>query len=243
MPFFVLGYPNREKSMELLKGVIDLGVDALELGIPFSDPVADGPQNQLAMAEALKSGVTFDVCMEMLKEIRQYAPDLPIGLLLYYNLVFRRGPEKVCEQLKLIGVDALVCPELPIEESQAHEKTLAKYDLGCVHMVFPNTSDERAKKCFDHSSAFTYVVARLGPTGASDELRGETAARISHLRSLTDKPMVVGFGLSKPEHVQTVWDAGSNGAIVASRFTKELAETSNIDVTLDLVSSFVGVDK
>lgn len=228
IPYFTLGYPTPAASLALIKSVIDQGAEALELGIPFSDPVADGPTNQRAMAEALQAGMTFDKALAMIAELRAYAPTLPIGLLLYYNLIFHRGLDRVYAELAQAGVDAVVCPELPLEESAAHEAQLLRQQLGCVQMVFPNTPLSRAAEAFERSSAFTYVVARLGPTGASSALADTVEARIAELRTVSDKPMVLGFGLSTPEQVRTVWRAGANGAIVASRFAQWIAEDAQV---------------
>lgn len=218
IPYFTLGDPTPEISLTMIKQVIAAGAPALELGMPFTDPVADGPTNQRAMQRALQAGTNFDVALDMLIEIRQNYPELPIGLLLYFNLIFRRGMTRAYQDLAKAGVDAIVCAELPLEESQPHEAALREYNIGCVHMVFPNTTPERAQQSLQRSTAFTYVVARAGTTGATLNLATDLQQRLTDLRKLYDSPLVVGFGLSKLEHVHTVWEAGGNGAIVASCF-------------------------
>jgi len=224
LPFFTLGDPTPEKSLSLIKAAIDAGADALELGIPFSDPIADGPTNQRSMERALKAGMTFDKALIMIASIRAYAPDLPIGLLLYYNLMYRRGLGIAHGDLAAAGVDAIVSADLPIEESEQHEQSLKKHGLGAIQMIAPNTPDDRAKILFDRSSAFTYVLSGFGPTGVRHEVDPRTLERVQHLRKLNNKPMVVGFGISQPEHVQVIHQAGAHGAIVGSKFSQVIEE-------------------
>ena len=227
LPFFTLGDPTPEASLEIIKKVIDAGADALELGIPFSDPVADGPTNQRSMERALKAGVTFDRCLQILAELRSYAPHLPIGLLLYYNLIHRRGMEKAHQDLVRAGVDAIVSADLPIEESADYEISMHKHGLGVIQMVAPNTPDMRAKELFKRSSAFSYVLSGFGATGVRQQVDPKTIERVKHLRQLSNKPMVVGFGISTPEHVHAMWQAGANGAIVGSKFSSIIEANLN----------------
>jgi tryptophan synthase alpha chain len=130
----------------------------------------------------------------------------------------------IYHRLKSIGVDALLCPELPLEESAQHEAYLKASGLGCVHMVFPNTPLDRAAQSFERSSAFTYVVARSGITGASQSLDSALQQRLGELNKISEKPKVVGFGLSTQEHVRSVWAAGADGSIVASQFVRWMQE-------------------
>ncbi|GLZ30976.1 tryptophan synthase subunit alpha [Lentzea sp. NBRC 105346] len=230
IPFFTLGDPNREESLALIRAAVDAGADAVELGFPFSDPITDGPINQRSMARSLKAGMTYDGCVEMLRDIREIYPDLPIGLLLYYNLLFKRGRSAYAE-LADIGVDGVVCSDLPIDESAEHMELLAEHGLGCIQMVAPNTPIDRATRLFDTSSAFTYVISRFGTTGPSAEFEDNSVQRIEMLRSLTDKPIVVGFGVSKHSQVVDFWNAGADGVIVGSHFSL-LVERNLDDVSL-----------
>ncbi|WP_440615578.1 tryptophan synthase subunit alpha [Cysteiniphilum sp. 6C5] len=226
MPFFTLGDPNFDESLHIISTAIDAGVQAIELGFPFSDPIADGPTNQRSMERALKSGITFDRCIEMLSIIRQKYPDVAIGLLIYYNLLFKQG-ESAYQKLQSVGIDGVVCADLPLEESKEHEALLKKYNIGAVQMVAPNSSDERVKQLANRSSAFNYVLSGFGTTGVKSEIAPQTIARIKQVRALIDQPMVVGFGISKPEHVKAVWQAGGNAAIVGSYFTSLIEQHLN----------------
>jgi len=220
IPYVTVGDPDLATSEKIIQALIDAGADALELGFPFSDPIADGPTNQRAMARALKAGAHFDACLALVARIREQHPNIPIGLLIYYNLLHRRGIEKAHAQLAEAGIDAIVSADLPLEESAAHEASLKKHGIGAVQMIAPNSDDDRVKALFEHSSAFTYVLSGFGTTGAKRDLGPKTLERIQHLRGLSNKPMVVGFGLSQPEHVVQVLQAGANGAIIGSQFTQ-----------------------
>jgi tryptophan synthase alpha chain len=239
VPFFMLGYPDPETSLSMIKNAIDHNIDALELGIPFSDPIADGPTNQRAMEKAIKNGCDFECCISLLSRIRDYAPALPIGLLVYYNLLFYQQ-DKGYQQLADAGVDAIVSPDLPLEETNSHLQKLKDNRIGAVQMIAPNTPEKRAKTLFDHSSAFTYVLSGYGTTGAKNELNPNTLERVKFLRSLTDQPMIVGFGISKPEHALAVWQAGADGVIVGSYFTHMIENHLNhIEKAKQLVGDFI----
>lgn len=229
IPFFTLGDPHRAASMDLIKATIDAGVEALELGMPFSDPVADGPTNQRSMERALKAGITFDICLDMLREIRAYAPNVAIGLLMYYNLIHRRGVVKACRDLKAAGIDALLAADVPLEESAQLEAVLAENDLGFVHFIAPNTPDERIAILDPHITGYYYVLSGYGVTGAKKDIDPRTIDRVQHIRRVTQKPLVVGFGISDPAHVHAIWNAGANAAIVGSKFSS-LIESNLTDL-------------
>lgn len=230
VPFFTLGDPNFDDSVAVIKAAIDSGADCLELGIAFSDPIADGPTNQRSMERALKAGVTFERALEMLKAIRELDPNIPISLLLYYNLIYRRGLDKAMKDLAAVGVDAVVSADLPLEEAGRFEKAATENNIGIVHIVAPNTPDDRATEIFNRCTAYTYVLSGYGTTGVKSEIDPRTLDRVKHLRALTEKPMIVGFGISKSEHVDAVWDAGAEGAIVGSYLT-QMIEKNLSDAT------------
>lgn len=240
MPFFTLGDPNFEASFEVIKAGIDAGADCLELGIAFSDPIADGPTNQRSMSRALKSNMSFDKSCELIAQIRVYAPELPIGLLVYYNLLYHNGVDVTVAKLAKAGADAIVCGDLPIEEGADFDAACEKHGVGQVYILAPNTPDDRAKAIFERCNAYTYVLSGYGPTGAKADIAPETIERVQHLRTLTNKPMIVGFGISKPEHVQCIWEAGADGAIVGSYFTSIIeANLSEPSKAKTLISEFI----
>ena len=221
MPFFMLGYPTMDESYELIKTAIDAGCDALELGIPFSDPMADGPVIEASGREALKNGANFQVCCQLVRKIRDYS-EVPMGLLVYYNVLFQQG-DAVYQELKAAGIDAVLVVDLPLEESVAHERKLKENKIGCVQLVAPNSMDARAKQLLDRSTAFAYVVSRYGTTGVSQELSATLAPRIQALKKLSNCPLVVGFGINRPDQVAAVFASGAEGAIIGSYITTLIA--------------------
>ena len=218
IPFFVLGDPSLAMSLEYIKAAIDAGADALEIGIPFSDPIADGPVIQASAKRALDAGADLTACCELLTAIRAYS-DCPIGLLMYYNPLFTQG-EKLYKQLAAAGAHAILAVDLPLEEAAEHEALLAKHDLGCVHLIAPNTPKERAEKLLAHSSAYAYVVSRYGVTGVHSQMQQNLPERLSSLKELSDTPLAVGFGISDAKGVEQVIEAGADAAIIGSAITK-----------------------
>jgi tryptophan synthase alpha chain len=239
VPFFTLGDPNREESLALIRAAVDAGADAVELGFPFSDPITDGPINQRSMRRSLESGTTYGACVDMVRELRAEYPDLPIGLLLYYNLLFKRGRDAYAE-LAEAGVDAVVCSDLPMEEADEHVGLLREHHLGCIQMVAPNTPPERASRLFEMSSAFTYVISRFGTTGPSVRFEDNSVERVKSLRALTGKPIVVGFGVSTRSQVVDFWNAGADGVIVGSHFSLLVERNlDDLDVARKEIEDFV----
>ena len=226
IPFFTLGDPDRDGSMRIIRAAVDAGADAVELGFPFSDPITDGPINQRSMQRSLASGMTYQGCVDMVREIRHRYPRLPIGLLLYYNLLFKRG-DRAYAELAEAGVDAVVCSDLPMEEAGEHVDLLRANDIGCIQMIAPNTPLKRAERLIEGSSAFTYVISRFGTTGPSASFADDAVRRVGRLRDLSKKPLVVGFGISRKDQVEDFWDAGADGVIVGSHFT--LLVERNVD--------------
>lgn len=217
VPFFMLGDPSIDASFELIKSAIDAGADALELGFPFSDPMADGPVIQASAERAILAHCDYDACIALVRKIRAYS-EVPIGLLLYYNLLYRRND--AYQELANVGVDAVLVADMPIEESETHEAMLAKYDVGCIHLVAPNTSQDRAKDILNRVTAFAYVIGRYGTTGVSEHLADDLNERIESLNEMGDCPLVIGFGVSSAEDVHAIFKAGGRGAIIGSAITR-----------------------
>jgi tryptophan synthase alpha chain len=237
VPFFTLGDPEWETSLEIIASAVHAGADALELGYPFADPISDGPTNQKSMQRALRAGATFDSCTRLVATIRQRFPDLPISLLLYYNLLYFQKDDGY-RKLADAGVDAVVISDLPFEESGCHVDCLRRHDIGCVHMVAPNTPVDRARVLFEESRGFTYVISRFGTTGADQQLSAATVQRVRLLRSITDKPYA--FGISHPNHVRQVWDAGADGVIVGSHFISMIERNAGaIAPAINGICSFI----
>ncbi len=223
IPFFVLGDPTPEISLKLIQTAIETGVDALELGIPFSDPIADGPVIQAAAQRALQAGTDFNTCLQLLQEIRALS-EIPMGLLLYYNLLHKRGTGRALPELAAAGADAILAVDLPLESAIEQLSSLPMAGLASIQLIAPNTPLARAEQLIAHSSAFTYVVSDFGTTGIRSELSNRTFERIKTLRTLTTQPLVVGFGISRAEQINALYQAGADGAIIGSAITQLIAE-------------------
>jgi len=225
--FAVIGDPNYKTSLDIVKKVIDAGADVLELGIPFSDPIADGKTIQAADMRALKSGMNTDKAFDLIKNVRKYNDKIPIGLLVYGNLIYQRGINKFYNDAAKSGVNSVLVADVPIEESDDYIKSARTNKIDTVFIVSPLTSNERIKKIVSKTTGFVYVVSRLGVTGARAKLESSTLGMIKKIRKFTKKPLCVGFGISKPEHVKAVTKAGADGAIVGSAIVNLIEKNVN----------------
>ena len=240
MPFVVLGDPTYDKSIELIKLLIDKKVGALELGFAFSDPIADGISIQKANKRALKNGITTERAFKILEEIRNYS-SIPISLMLSFNLVYQYGTEKFYSRCKLLKIDAILCPDVPLEESEELVRLSKLFNLNQVFLVSPTTDDLRMKKIAKVCSGYLYLVSLLGTTGVRDHINNDLGVLIRRVKEQIDLPVYVGFGISKPEHVKDVIQKGADGAICGSAICK-LIEDNLLDFlkTKIEISDFCG---
>jgi tryptophan synthase alpha chain len=220
IPFAVAGDPDSATSETILKTYIDNGADILEIGYPFSDPIADGPVNQRGALRAIAAGIDHASFFKLIKNIRHYAGDIPIGILLYANTVRFPGYKSFCKAAAASGIDSLLVADMPPEEYEELGGEMAAAGLSRVFIVSELTPPDRMRMICDSVDAFVYVVSRLGTTGTASSLSGSIAATIAKLKSVTDKPLAVGFGISTPDHVRQVVAAGADGAIVGSALVK-----------------------
>ena len=226
IPFFVIGDPDFETSLEIVKAAIDSGADVLELGIPFSDPIADGPTIQKADIRALSAGMTVQKALEFITQIKQYR-DIPIGLLMYYNLVYQYGTEKFFRDFHDAGVNSVLIADLSIDDADEVAGPALSAGLDTVFMVTPNTSEDRKKLIASKTTGFIYTVSVLGVTGTRDRLSDTAGALIDSLKAQTDVPICVGFGISKPEHARAIADAGADGVIIGSKIVSLIENNLN----------------
>lgn len=245
IPFVMIGDPNAEQSFNVIKSLIDAGADALELGIPFSDPSADGITIQMAALRALKSGINPDVCIDILAKVREYAPNMPIGLLLYGNLVFARGIDTFYADMAKAGVDSVLIADLPIRESLPFREAALKHGVAPIFIAPPNASDKTLREVSSFSQGYTYVLSRAGVTGV-DVVEKDTPATspaqalISKLNEYKAAPPVLGFGISTPQQVKEALAAGASGAISGSAVVKIIEDNLNDHTNmLTALSSFV----
>ncbi|MBW2525839.1 MAG: tryptophan synthase subunit alpha [Deltaproteobacteria bacterium] len=216
VPFVVIGHPDLETSERVIHALIAGGADALELGIPFSDPIADGPTIQAAATAALAGGVTPDDCFSLLSRVRAAHPDLPLGLLVYANLVVARGLADFYARTAAAGVDSVLVADVPAFEAEPYADTAAEFDVSPVLIAPPGADEVCLSEVARLSRGYTYVVARKGVTGARADMQLAHDQIFSSLRQLGAPPPVLGFGISRPEHVREAIAAGAAGAISGS---------------------------
>jgi tryptophan synthase alpha chain len=213
--FTVAGDPDEETSLLVAKALIDGGTDILELGIPFSDPVADGPTIQRADERALAAGTTPDTVIRMVKEIRAYS-EVPIVFLTYYNIVYRRGIELFYREAHEAGVDGILIADMPVEESDEVTAIAARSGIDPIFLITRTTSDDRIKKIAARARGYLYLVSVLGVTGVRAQVSSGAIELLDRVRRHTDLPLALGFGISTPEHATTCAAAGADGVIVGS---------------------------
>ena len=217
--YIMAGDPNPELTPKIADALIKGGIDVLELGLPFSDPIADGPTIQAASVRALAAGTTPLKVLEIAKRIRQ-SHDVPVVIMTYYNPVFKMGLEKFCWLAKECMVDGVIVPDLPVEEADDYRKAATKSGLDTIFLAAPSTANERLSKIVDVSSGFLYLVSHFGVTGAQTAIEDSTIQLVKRVLPFTAGkiPLAVGFGVSKPEHVKRIIGAGADGVIVGSAF-------------------------
>jgi tryptophan synthase alpha chain len=213
--FTVAGDPDKETSVRIAKVLIDGGTDILEFGVPFSDPVADGPTIQRADDRALAAGTTPNTIFEIVRAVRGYS-DVPIVFLTYYNTIYRRGIDRFYREAHEAGVDGILVADMPVEESEEVIRIAAKYGIDPIFLITQTTSDERMDIIVRRARGYLYLVSVLGITGARKTVSPEALALLQRVRKHTSLPLALGFGISTPDHVKTCREAGADGVIVGS---------------------------
>ncbi|MEB3884424.1 tryptophan synthase subunit alpha [Lyngbya sp. CCY1209] len=225
IPFITAGDPDLETTAKALKVLDDNGADLIELGVPYSDPLADGPVIQAAATRALNRGTRLDGVLEMLETV---SPTLkaPIILFTYYNPILHRGIPKFLKQIYDAGARGLVVPDLPLEEAEILLAPAREQGIEVTLLVAPTSSRERIEAIARQSQGFIYLVSVTGVTGMRTQVQGRVRDLLDQMRALTDKPIGVGFGISQPEQARQMRDWGADAAIVGSAFVKRLADGS-----------------
>lgn len=223
IPFITAGDPDLATTAKALRVLDASGADIIELGVPYSDPLADGPVIQAAATRALRRGVKLEDVLTIVKEVQ---PDIkaPIILFTYYNPIFYRGVEAFLQQIKSAGVQGLVVPDLPLEEAQTLLKPAAEIGIEVTLLVAPTSPIERIKAIAHQSQGFIYLVSVTGVTGMRTQVATRVEDLLKSLRSTTDKPIGVGFGISDAEQASKVKNWGSDAVIVGSACVKRLAQ-------------------
>ena len=221
IPFITCGDPDLETTVRVVREAVRAGADLIELGIPFSDPTAEGPVIQAANIRALSGGVTTDQIFDMVRELRKDVT-VPMVFMTYANVVFSYGSEKFISTCAEIGIDGLILPDIPYEEKDEFDPICKRYGVDLISMVAP-TSEDRIAMVAKEASGFIYVVSSLGVTGVRSEITTDIGAMVKLIRASSDLPCAVGFGISTPEQAKKM--AGlSDGAIVGSAIVKLIAQ-------------------
>ena len=215
------GDPNPETSVEVCRTLIEEGTDILELGVPFSDQLADGLTNQLAAERALAAGMDQEKVFRQVEAIRDFS-EVPIVFYTYYNLVFARGIDAYVKRAAAAGVDALLTLDLPPEEAGELEDSCARHGLKTVFIAAPTSPPERLRLIAEHTTGFVYYVSREGVTGERKSMADNLGEKVAAIRAVTDRPLVVGFGISTADHVRQVASI-ADGAVVGSALVNCIA--------------------
>lgn len=221
IPFITCGDPSLEITEQLVYAMEEAGADLIELGIPFSDPTAEGPVIMAANERALKGGVTTDKIFDMVERIREKT-DIPLLFMTYANVVFSYGAEAFCARAKKAGILGLILPDVPFEEKEEFVDIFAKYNINLLSMIAP-TSDDRIAMIAKEAKGFLYMVSSLGVTGTRSNISTDIGAMTAKVKAVSNVPCAVGFGISTPEQAKKMADL-SDGAIVGSAIVKICAE-------------------
>lgn len=232
VPYITAGDPDLLTTAKALEVLDSCGADIIELGVPYSDPLADGPVIQAAATRALQKGTNFDAVISMLREV---IPQLkaPLVLFSYYNPILKRGPESFMHTIKSVGVRGLVVPDVPLEETTNLRRLTAANKIELVLLTTPTTPTERMKLIVEASEGFIYLVSITGVTGARASIESRVEFLLQEIKKATTKPVAVGFGISKPEHVAQIAQWGADGVIVGSAMVKLLGEAKSPEEGLE----------
>lgn len=232
VPFVTIGDPNPELSLRIIETLIEHGADTLELGIPFSDPLADGPTIQGAAIRALDSGTTPNNCFDILKQVRERHPDIPVGLLMYANLVFANGIDNFYAKCAEAGVDSVLIADVPAGESAEFRDSAARHGIHAIFIAPPNANEETLKTISELGGGYTYLLSRAGVTGAETKAGKPIGHLLSQLSAYNAPRPLLGFGISEPAQVKEAITAGAAGAISGSAVVKiierNLADETNM---------------
>ncbi|SDI27939.1 tryptophan synthase subunit alpha [Lutimaribacter saemankumensis] len=228
------GDPDYDRSLAVMKGLPGAGVDVIELGMPFTDPMADGPTIQLAGQRALEGGQTLQKTLDMVSEFRKDDPDTPIVMMGYYNPIYSRGVDKFLVDAKEAGVDGLIVVDLPPEEDEELCIPASKAGINFIRLATPTTDDKRLPKVLQNTSGFVYYVSITGITGAAEAQAADVGPEVARIKSQTDLPVVVGFGIKSPDAAQAI-SGVADGCVVGSAIVSEIASGKPVEQVLDFV--------
>ncbi|WP_430447935.1 tryptophan synthase subunit alpha [Rhodophyticola sp.] len=234
--YVMAGDPDYETSLEVIKGLPGAGVDIIELGLPFTDPMADGPTIQLAGQRALEAGQTLEKTLQMARELRKTDDKIPIVMMGYYNPIYSRGVARFLTDAREAGIDGLIVVDLPPEEDKELCIPAQEAGLNFIRLATPTTDDARLPKVLQNTSGFVYYVSITGITGAAEAQAGDVGPEVARIKAQTDLPVIVGFGIKTPEASEAI--AGvADGAVVGSAIVGEIAAGKPVAEVLAFVRS------
>ena len=224
IPFITAGYPNISKTKDFIYKMVSAGADLIEIGIPFSDPVAEGPVIQEASQKALEAGTNLNNIFELVKKVRK-SVSIPLVFMTYVNPVFKYGYDKFFKECSLIGIDGIIIPDLPFEEKNEISDYAKKYDIKIISLIAP-TSEDRIKQIAKEAEGFLYVVSSMGVTGVRNEIKTDLKSILASVKNITNVPTAIGFGIHSPEQT-TEMAKIADGVIVGSAIIKIIKEYGN----------------
>jgi tryptophan synthase alpha chain len=240
VPFVTMGDPTPETSLKIMETLVESGADALELGMPFSDPQADGPTIQGANIRALESNTTPADCFKLISQIRAKYPELPIGLLMYANLVFAKGINEFYEECAKVGIDSVLIADVPTNESQEFVEAATKHGVHPIFIAPPTASEQTIEQVAKLGGGYTYLLSRAGVTGTETKANMPITTQLDKLTKYDAPPSLLGFGISEPQQVKDALSAGAAGAISGSAVVKIIEKNlSDTETMLSELSHFV----
>ena len=234
--YVMAGDPDVATSLEVVKGLPGAGVDIIELGLPFTDPMADGPTIQLAGQRALEHGMTVDATLQMVRDFRATDDTTPIVLMGYYNPIYSRGVDRFLAEAQEAGIDGLIVVDLPPEEDDELCIPAQAAGLNFIRLATPTTDDKRLPRVLQNTSGFVYYVSITGITGAAEAQATDVGPEVARIKSQTDLPVIVGFGINTPERAKTIAQV-ADGAVVGSAIVSQIGAGKPVSEVLDFVKS------
>ena len=244
VPFVTVGFPDVPTSEELARTILESGGDMLELGVPFSDPLADGPTIQMTSFRALQNGVTVRECLAVVRRLRGSGVDSPLIFMGYYNPFLRYGPAKFLDDAAAAGLDGMIVPDLPTEEAAQFGEMCSNREIHLIPLLAPTSSDERIEDAGKAAGGFIYCVSLTGVTGARGTLSRATSGLVERIRQHTNLPIIVGFGVSRAEHLVEI-GTYAEGAVVASALLDAVDNAppdGKVDAARDFIRALRGID-
>lgn len=239
--YFTCGYPTLESTAEIINSLDDHGIDLIEVGVPFSDPMADGPTIQGSSTVALANGMNLELLLTQVEEARHKSPSIPLVLMGYLNPMMQFGIERLFKRCKEVGIDALIVPDLPFAEYMKDFRQLCReYDLPMIMLITPETSAERIRLIDEHCDGFIYMVSAAATTGTRDRFADEQLDYFARINSMDLKhPRLIGFGISNPDTLKSAQDNAA-GAIIGSLFIKCLQKEATVDEAVSVLLKTLG---